>query len=339
MNQQLNLRNLLCLIRNDNYLDKIKELITKGADYERESRILTNISLYNNPKTIKYFVKIGCKNQKDMDQTFLNFFYKKNYQMMKFLLDNGANINTDNELALRFSCCERVRDYHLIKFLIDNGASINDVLSPYYTKCDIQLFHLFFECITIDVCNEKKILLDYCLTSKEDSSFEIIKFLIDKGARLDIYFKKPIEWCVSRNNIKIIRLFMEKGDIVSNKAIRLLAEYSKNDSHLEIAKLFYEAQAGFDFVEFDDSNIEINKLISQEFENITFRESDICPISYEKFKEGDEKLGCIKCLNVFKKDILKEWLSRNNICPICRSASRFQKNNYKILFNFLNIKK
>ena len=325
MNVQMNLRDLLCLIRNDNYLEKIKDLISRGANYQKESRILTNISLFDNPRTIKYFVKIGCKNQKDLNQTFLNYFFKKDYQMMKFLLDNGANIHTDNDQALTSSCWLAERDYHLIKFLIDNGASIGEVLSPYYTKCDIHLFHLFFEYITIDLCNEKKILLDYCLSSKDDSSFEIIKFLIDKGIRLNCYNTSPIGWCVSRNNIKIIKLFMEKGVIVNNEDVRILAEYSKNDSHLEIAKLFYEARAGFDSVEFDDSNVQIIKLINQEFEGIIFRESDTCPISHEEFKEGDEKLGCVKCLNIFKKEVLKEWLTHNNICPMCRLYCRFLK--------------
>jgi len=325
MNLQINLREVLSLTRNDNYLEKIKDLISRGANYQKESRILTNISLFNNPRTIKYFVKIGCKNQKDLNQTFLNYFFKKDYQMMKFLLNNGVNIHAENDQALTSSCCLAERDYHLIKFLIDNGASIGEVLSPYYTKCDIHLFHLFFEYITIDLCNEKKILLDYCLSSKDDSSFEIIKFLIDKGIRLNCYNTSPIRWCVSRNNIKIIKLFMEKGVTVNNENIRLLAEYSKDDSHLEIAKLFYEAQASFDSVEFDDSNVQIIKLINQEFEGIIFRESDTCPISHDEFKEGDKKLGCVKCLNIFKKEVLKEWLTHNNICPMCRTASRFQK--------------
>ena len=47
--------------------------------------------------------------------------------------------------------------------------------------------------------------------------YTIIKFLIDKGIRLNIYNTSPIGWCVHHNNIKIIKPLLI--DLKINNAI------------------------------------------------------------------------------------------------------------------------
>jgi len=311
---------------NDDMFDEIKSFIDQGADYHYNNDYPFYLtSLKNNPKTTKYLLDKGCNIKKNIQEAFFGSIYKKNIEMVKLLLDYGADVNANKSEALKSACCIPEKDFNLIKLLLEYNANIQEVLDHFYIRNDLELVKLFFEYKPDLDLSKTKILLEFCSASENDAYYEMVKFFLDKGARLDNYNTNPLEWSVHQNNFRITKLFMEKGIEITERAIKILSEYSKNDSHLEIVKLFYDAGANFDFVDFESSNVQIIKLIHEEFEGIEFRKSDICPISQETFQEGDDKLGCVKCLNVFKKGVLKEWLTFNNICPMCRSCSRFQK--------------
>ncbi len=308
--------------QNDSHFNMIKTCIALDTYNLDCSNILTSMALKNNPKTVYFLCKMGKVNKNAIDNALRSSVLNGNLDITKILLISRADVNKDNGFVLKNACIEKNID--MIKLLLSFGANpdfVIDMLRHY----DLELFKLVIENYTSFHTSDKKILLDFCITSENDSNLEIIKFLIEKGARLDIYNNTLIELCICRKNTKIIKLFLEKGVSISNNTIKKCAEVSKNDSHFEITQLLYEYKANFDFENFDESNIKTLKLINQEFDSIIFRESDTCPISYEIFKKGDEKLGCVKCLNIFKKDILKEWLVFNNICPMCRSSNRFRK--------------
>ena len=309
---------------NDDKFDEIKAFVEQGADYHYNCDYPFYLtSLKNNPKTIKYLLDNGCTIKKNIEEAFFKSIDKKNIKMIKLFLDHGVDVNAHKSEALKIACYDP--DFQIIRILLEHNVNVQEVLDNLYIKNNLELVKLFFEYNPDLDLSKTKILLEFCSASWNDTYYDMVNFFLEKGARLDNYNTNPLEWCVHQNNTKITKLFMDRGIKITNKAIKILSEYSKNDSHLEIVKLFYDALANFDLVDFESSNVQIMKLINQDYEGIQFRESDICPISHEKFKEGDEKLGCVKCLNIFKKDILKEWLTFNNICPMCRSSSRFQK--------------
>jgi len=309
---------------NDDKFDEIKAFVEQGADYHYNCDYPFYLtSLKNNPKTIKYLLDNGCTIKKNIEEAFFKSIDKKNIKMIKLFLDHGVDVNAHKSEALKIACYDP--DFQIIRILLEHNVNVQEVLDHLYIKNNLELVKLFFEYNPDLDLSKTKILLEFCSASVNDTYYDMVNFFLEKGARLDNYNTNPLEWCVHQNNTKITKLFMDRGIKITNRAIKILSEYSKNDSHLEIVKLFYDALANFDLVDFESSNVQIMKLINQDYEGIQFRESDICPISHEKFKEGDEKLGCVKCLNIFKKDILKEWLTFNNICPMCRSSSRFQK--------------
>ena len=67
---------------------------------------------------------------------------------------------------------------------------------------------------------------------------------------------------------------------------------------------------------------EINKSIENKITDNTQvyfskKHMDLCAISLEKIKIGDE-IRELKCKHVFKKNNIDIWLSKNNTCPVCR---------------------
>ena len=322
---EIRIYSLISQNKNDESYEEIKKYIQKGANIHYNNDVYIMLaSTHNNPKTMKFLLKRGCLN-KEMMEIALDGCVIRNYtEVIKVLLNYGVNINADDGKALKTACLNQ--NIELIKFLLNNGADPRPVLSTYYCRT-FENLKLLLEHNPNYNLKDQKILFDYCCSSEKDSNYEIVKYLLDYGFSLVVYRSNPIDWCIHKNNINIIKLFMEKGVKITTNCIKICTDVSRDDSHFEIVKLFYENGTNFYFAKFDSSNIQILKLLNTEFENIEFRNSDICPISYESFTKEDEKLGCIKCKNVFKKDALNEWLKYNPICPMCRECSRFQKVN------------
>lgn len=50
-----------------------------------------------------------------------------------------------------------------------------------------------------------------------------------------------------------------------------------------------------------------------------YPDNDICPISLEHFIENEEVVKLNGCSHMFKKSLISNWISRNNLfCPVCR---------------------
>lgn len=46
--------------------------------------------------------------------------------------------------------------------------------------------------------------------------------------------------------------------------------------------------------------------------------STVCPISLERFQQGDAVCEIVRCGHKFKRDPALQWLRRNPVCPVCR---------------------
>ena len=104
-----------------------------------------------------YDIKIDNANANDL---FYNAIFYQNIEVMKEFIEHGIDIHYDNEWYLK----EAVRDWShkAIKFLIDNGADARVITSNHLT-CDKN-----------------------CSTRETIIHIEIIKYLVKKGADIDI---------------------------------------------------------------------------------------------------------------------------------------------------------
>ena len=316
-------KNFMSLISNndnDNNFEDIKSYIKKGEDIHFDNEYPLYVTTWkNNPKTTALLIKFGAKFHSVRERAFISSVINNQIQVAEVLIKAGADVNAREGDALKI--CTLTNNLVMMKFLLLNGADYINVLKYYINNNNIEVLKLLSE-LGADF-NKYNILLNVCGISKEDSYFDTVKFLLDNGVKLNIHTTSPISWCIRNNNIRIIQLFLERGDIITHVSIKICAEISNNDSHFDIVKLFYDNGADFKDTYFNSSNIQIIKYVKQEnIFNIKFRETDICPISFESL-DGQQKLGCIKCLNVFKKEAIEEWHKYNKNCPLCKCGTRF----------------
>ena len=322
MNTTLNYKYMFNITNNDNdsNYETIKTLIIQGVDIHMNNDNTLCLSAFkNNPKTIKLLLDSGCNIHTNDDETFILSVVNNNIKITKYLLKRGANVNANNGEALKF--CSINNNTKMIKLLIKYGAKYNNVLNFYITNNNIEIIKLLLN-YNIDI-NKDKLIMIACCNSYYDKNYDMVKLLIDNGAKLDIYNINPITWCIERNNIRIIKLLIDNHIRITEECIDICVKVNNYDSHLEIIKLFNNHGMKLNYIKTNPNNKETIKYINENYKEIKFRNSDICPISYESL-ENQEKLGCINCLNVFKKEVLNQWLNYNNICPMCKQKSRFQ---------------
>ena len=295
----------------------IKDLINKGIDihYDNDYALVESTYHYN-PKTVKLLLDSGCNIHAYDDRAFISSVTNNHYEVAKLLLENGAYVDANDYEAIKF--CSIVNNIKMIKLLLDYGANYLIILKYYISKCNFELINILCEA-GIDF-NKYNILLDVCYSSINDSHYDIIILLLNYGAKINNTKINPISLCIKHNNIRIIKLFIEKQVNINNECLKICSEVNHNDSHFDIVKIFYDQGVNFNYINFNSSNVNTINYINQNFMNIKFRDLDICPITFESL-ENEEKLGCINCLNVFKKEAINQWLSYNNICPLYDTLS------------------
>lgn len=66
------------------------------------------------------------------------------------------------------------------------------------------------------------------------------------------------------------------------------------------------------------SKIGLKQLKKRRFKKYLYKDQLTCPITMEKFKDG-EKITQLPCSHIFKKDAIYEWVYNNKpTCPVCR---------------------
>lgn len=200
--------NILNCITDKNIIaDIFKQIVKKGANiHTRNHKGESLLILYcghNNYKISKFLIKqkieintifYSYKEEEDGCKTeiysALKYAYKnKNYELMKLLIENGADINMKYEYnkTLLLHACEdwllfsnTSSKTKMILFLLDNDANVNIKDSNNNTP----LLHL----------------MDFILLYDENDLIELIEKLIEKGANINSESNFTIDDCC--NNIK-----------------------------------------------------------------------------------------------------------------------------------------
>jgi len=119
--------------------------------------------------------------------------------IVKYLIENGANIHGDNDYAL----CSAAENDHLdiVKYLHENGANIH-------------------------ADN------DYALRlSAENGYLEIVKYLVENGANIHATDDYVLRWSAEKGHLEMVKYFVENGANINAEndyAIR----YSARNGHL-----------------------------------------------------------------------------------------------------------
>jgi len=118
-----------------------------------------------------------------INQLLISACEKGNLKVIKFLIEEGANVNVERRRALIISV--RLGNLKIVKYLVKNGAD----------------FH---------ADNEKALI-----TAIKENHLEIVKYLIDQGANFKKY-EYLIEKALLKNNLVSIDEFFKSIHLMFN---------------------------------------------------------------------------------------------------------------------------
>lgn len=99
------------------------------------------------------------------------------------------------------------------------------------------------------------------------------------------------------------------GDLM-NMLVNLLGNHDEYSANMELSEILGDVQKGM-------NDEEIEKIPTKKYDPATYS-VDTCPISLQKFEDGDEIIE-FSCKHIFKKESVAEWLKVKNICPYCEA--------------------
>ena len=206
------------------------------------------LALLNSSKNIlciKYLI-FNCNNL-DLNYVFQQYCYKTNpnIEIVKILIEAGADINNNGELSPLFQLCLNSVDYSIIQYMLENGADPNKN-NPLLALCmaenpDLNKIKLLVD-HGADV--NKGNLLFPLFTNFKNFHFECVEYLIKKGADVN-QSPIPILHLIISNIKKLDKSvfyvieFLIKNGIDLNKGNPLLVYFKKEYYiDMDLVKLF-----------------------------------------------------------------------------------------------------
>jgi ankyrin repeat protein len=193
-----------------------KMMVENGIDVDTYSQCcLLWASYQSNVQVIKFFIDSGT----DITIVLERSSATGNLSMVKYLVENGANIHACCDYALRYSS----KNGHLpvVKYLIEKGADV----------------HAF--------CGEA------LLWAAESGHLSIVKHLIEKGADINS-FCEALLYAAENGHLSVVEFLVEKGADIHNyyengadDGNDLALPRASGNGHLSVVKFLVEK--GVDF--------------------------------------------------------------------------------------------
>lgn len=201
---------------------------------------------------------------------------KKDMNQLKDLINTGADLNFRNssscETLLTFACYNKYCDYDTMKLLIDNGANVNNqnkygetalekICFHSSPKCDnVELFKLFIS-NGADVNISSKYGITPLVSACHVGNENLVKLLLDNGANINIninpthYNMYPplVEACKHRNK-NIVKLLLDNGadpNIRATSGNTALIEACKLEEK-DIVRLLLANRANVNILDYQD---------------------------------------------------------------------------------------
>jgi ankyrin repeat protein len=224
-------------------MQEIQPLLNEGMDYEDAFRIAKDIvRKRHRPPPVpfdRFSITYLPRNPEDYE-------YKKRFEIIKILIDAGADVNCTNK---KFSVLEYIggmNDSNVIKLLLENGADVNYVNSfggaLLHTHINnVEVVNLLLsKGANINVKNQRG---ETPLFLAADYKYiEVVKLLLDKGADPNIknqWGETPLFRADNYKYIEVAKLLLAKGvDInVKNQRGETPLFIAVKDEFIEVIKL------------------------------------------------------------------------------------------------------
>jgi len=178
--------------------EDILAFLGPGSTWIRQVTLPEEEPIYENP---------GSPKKWKAKRVILGPRRRINLQVIKQLVEDGANIHVDNDWPLIWAAGNGYLD--IVEFLVEKGANI----------------HIY---------NDEPLKL-----AAENNHVDVVKFLLDKGANVYANDNYVLEWAAERGYLDIIQFLANKGLNVyvnNNKALKVAAD----NGHLNIVKFLLD---------------------------------------------------------------------------------------------------
>jgi ankyrin repeat protein len=223
----------------------VKYFMRRGCSFDKENdkKVPTTPFMqacaFCHFEIVDYFVKQGAnvnfKNSTSNLSPLLCSFQSYNPKIINYLLDNGANINSDGPYFVERSILNN--DLETLKKLLKKNCSIK---MSHYSLKKTNLFSLIFNGISGIAC-ENSSLITAITTCNE----AMVEYLLDNGASYDDvseYGQSALELAIQKYSLPIVKLFVERGCPfhTENKSGINPFTYAATLGSIEVVKYFLE---------------------------------------------------------------------------------------------------
>ncbi|PWA00911.1 hypothetical protein BB558_003021, partial [Smittium angustum] len=255
------------------HFDIVKYLVENGADFEAEShwsQIFREKNKYHD--IVNYLVERGLDyyefHNLHKRRTILEYTSEiGNLGAVKFLVENGADVHTSNDRALRYASI--YGHSNVVKYLVENGADIhenNDItlkeasengyldIVEYLVenKADVNAdngqaliwasIYGYLNVVKFLVENGADVNANNDIALKgasENNKLDVVEYLVNNGADIHAGNDEALMWASFNGNLEMVKFLVENGVNINtedNKALGWAIEHS----FFEIVKYLVE---------------------------------------------------------------------------------------------------
>jgi len=193
------------------HLHILQYLVSKGGNLHDPNNDIVHPAAKNGHlHIIKYFIEQKVNIRKENDYPLTMACYKGHLEIVKLLVENGSDVNGGDGTLLRWAC--EGGNMNIVKYLIEKNTNISDVaFNAAIVRGDLEMIEYIYKKAK---CPLKLILAHYNLSLRLAclyGDFEVVKFLVDHGAKVNAYNGEPLQNAFEIGNLPIAKYLVEKG--------------------------------------------------------------------------------------------------------------------------------
>ena len=209
-----------CSTTNNNQSAARHELGNKGISYTKTGFITA--AKYGKTEEVKSFLAAGMDVNANVDGTALiAATASKNFNMVKLLVENGADVNETNYLGSALTAAIYVGNFDIASYLINNGADVNyaagDGTTPMLVAAQTgqaEMIELLAkEGATVNYVVPESGVTPLIIASAK-GHLAAVEQLIKSGANvnyLDYSGISPLVWALLGNHVDVAKMLLKQG--------------------------------------------------------------------------------------------------------------------------------
>ena len=209
-------------------------------DQKEQDRALVKASRMGQAELVKFILDAGANVHAGDDEALRGASANGRTEVVKLLLDRGADVHAGGDYALQWASANGRTE--VVKLLLDAGADVHakdgEALRLASKNGHTEVVKLLLDKGANVHAND-----DYALRlASYNGHTKVVKFLLDKGADVHAGDDYALRWASANGRIEMVRLLLDAGANVHADGDYALRGASRN-GHIEVVRLLLDAGA------------------------------------------------------------------------------------------------